>query len=406
MKSSIDPSSAMTLAVLLGIMFISSASLRVSVNLTNYSPQAGAWGDDSSQHNLGVRAEIRTNIYNADNGTFDYFWVGDNLANGAFIQFGYAYEPGNYCLKMHEVNNTGNCDDKIEHISKNDARWQWQYWPNGSLNDFFYGIGSANSVGENGTWHTYAVVPDGDGWSFVLDNQHVGNISAKPVQSRDPVYVVVEESTNSTHFGELGPVEFRNVAYLQGGGWHMVDSLTSLHGCASLSDCSVENPFGAVAIGPNHIIAGSHVETVENQKLLWTDEYVTLDVNQAPNAEVAVTVLGNTTVFHGSFSIKVPKGMFVYIQLNHDVVRPVGPLFLLGASSDFQRWTGNVNSTNRFISILMDGNKEITGSWTTDYSTPLLTISFLSLLIASLVILKLPRGRRNVAIARGSPLLV
>jgi hypothetical protein len=244
----------------------------------------------------------------------------------------------------------------------------------------------------------FAVVPDRDGWSFLLDNQQVGNISAKPVQSRDAVYVVAEKSTSSPQFGKLGPVEFRNVAYLLGDSWHIADSLTSLHRYALLSDRSVENPFGAVAVGPNHIIAGSNIKTVEDQKLLWTDEYVTLDVNQDPNAAVTVTMLGNATVFQGSFSIEVPKRMFVYIQLNHDVVPTTGPWRLLGASNDFQGWTGNVNSTNRFISILMDGNKKITGSWTTDYSTPILAALFLSLLITSLVILKLLRSRRNAAI--------
>jgi hypothetical protein len=75
----------------------------VGARLNKYSLQAGAWGDDASQHNLGVRAEIRTHIYEADDGTFDYFWIGDNLVDGAFIQFGYAFQPGNFCLRMHEV---------------------------------------------------------------------------------------------------------------------------------------------------------------------------------------------------------------------------------------------------------------------------------------------------------------
>jgi hypothetical protein len=52
---------------------------------------------------------------------------------------------------MHEVNNTGKCDGVVDHLANNDARWQWQYWPNASANDFFYEIGSANSVGDNGT---------------------------------------------------------------------------------------------------------------------------------------------------------------------------------------------------------------------------------------------------------------
>jgi len=382
-------------------LVVSSSASNARANLNKYSPQAGAFGDDSSRLNLGVRAEIRTHIYNADNGTFDYFWVGDNLADGAFIQFGYAYEPGNYCSKMHEVNNNGKCDGVLVHLANNDARWQWQYWPNASANDFFYAIGSANSVGANGTWHMFAIVPNQNGWSFLLDNQQVGNISAVPVQSRDAVYVVAEKSTNSPLFGKLGPVEFRNVAYLLGDGWRITDSLTSYHGCGSLTDCGIANPFGAIAVGPNHVVAGSNTKIVENHKLLWTDEYVTLEIDQDPSAVVTVSLLGNVTTFRGGFSIEVPKGMSVHIQLNKVVVPTTGPWYLLDASNDFQGWTGNINSTNTSISILMDADKKISGNWTTDYSNPIHAILMLILVIVSLVIFKLLRSRRNSAITTG-----
>src|SRR5208282_4556892 len=61
--------------------------------------QVGAWGDDGSKGNKGVSVEIQTHIYSTNEGDFQYFWVGDNLDNGAFIQFGYEYAPGDYCLK-------------------------------------------------------------------------------------------------------------------------------------------------------------------------------------------------------------------------------------------------------------------------------------------------------------------
>jgi hypothetical protein len=382
-------------AILVATLFIFGTMSNAHANLSKYSLQAGAWGDDASQRNLGVRAEIRTHIYSADNGTFDYFWVGDNLANGAFIQFGYGYEPGNDCLKMHEVNNTGICNGKLDRVGNSDARWEWQYWPNGRTNDFYYGKGPANSAGANGTWHTYAIVPGQGRWSFLLDNQTVDSISAKPEQSSDPVYVVAEKSINTKHFGKLGPVEFRGVAYLSDDGWHDVDSLLSLHGCAALSDCGVENPYGAVAVGPDHIIAGSGVAIMGSQNLLWTDSYVTLKVTEHPNAAGLMTILRNTTTFQGSFSLEVPKGMFVYINLDRSRVPAASPWNLLGASSDFRGWSGDINSTSGSISVLMDGNKTINGSWTTDYSNPTIAITIMILLGACLAYLVMRMRRKN-----------
>jgi hypothetical protein len=65
----------------------------------------GAWGDDASKGNMGVSVEIQTNIYPVNTGEYQSFWVGDNLDNGAFIQFGFQEVPG--------LN----------------AFWFWQYWP-------------------------------------------------------------------------------------------------------------------------------------------------------------------------------------------------------------------------------------------------------------------------------------
>src|SRR5208337_2446873 len=64
-----------------------------------YNLQVGAFGDGGSIGNIGVQVEIRTHIYTITAPVLsDAFWVGDNLANGAFIQFGYELQVrGSYC---------------------------------------------------------------------------------------------------------------------------------------------------------------------------------------------------------------------------------------------------------------------------------------------------------------------
>jgi hypothetical protein len=88
------------------------------------SMQVGARGDDASRGALGVRAEIRTHIYDADPMVLDYFWVGAVLGSGAFVQFGYALEPGYYCLKGQLVNNVFKCLGESALLLNSEARWQ------------------------------------------------------------------------------------------------------------------------------------------------------------------------------------------------------------------------------------------------------------------------------------------
>jgi ribosomal protein S27AE len=180
--------------------------------------------------------------------------------------------------------------------------------------------------------------------------------------------MVAEETTDSPVLGTLGPVEFRNLAYLAPDGWHLVDTLTGLRGCGALSDCSIQNAYGVVSVGPNDIVAGSNVKLTNNGDLLWTSGYVTLYVDVSPNEIVFARLLSNTSTFQGPFSLRVPKGMFVNIWLNAARVPSAGFLGALGAANQFQGWTGDVNSTNQSIKILLDRDKNISASWTTDYS--------------------------------------
>jgi len=367
----------------------------VKANLNKYSLQAGAWGDDASKGSTGVRVEIRTHIYNADYGAFDYFWVGDNLLNGSFIQFGYGYEPGSFCLREHEINNTGTCQGGSDNLKTNDARWQWQYWPNGLANNFYYGVGPANSVGSDGSWHTYSIVPVSNGWSFLFDNQQVDSIPVEPTPSKDPAYIVAEKSTNSAHFGNLGPVEFRNLSYEMTNGWHSVNSLISLHGCSSTSNCTgVQNPYGAVSEGSNDIIAGSGIGIVPPGNLLWTARYVTLVVNLGLEAKGTVTCSTNATMFANAYSARLPQGMLAYVQLYDTKTAAPGFLGTIGFVEVFTGWTGDANTSDAKVTIMMDTNKSIEANWRIYATvTSIFVMTGLTLVVIVLLVLCVRRRR-------------
>ena len=235
-----------------------------------YEPQVGALGDNISTGNKGVSVEIRTHTYYAPPKDFQYFWVGDTLDNGVFIQFGYIYEPGYYCLKGQWVSAKFTCTSKSESIGGSDARWEWQYWPNGTGKNFFYEKGPANSAGLNGTWHRYSIQPNAAGvWSFLFDGQEVSHFSETWARSKSVAYFMAEKGSNATTLGQLGPVEFRNLAYLKDDGWHNVTRLYARVTCSVNTNCNINNPYGVMSEGSGHVIAGSGIHQPKDLEPIW-----------------------------------------------------------------------------------------------------------------------------------------
>ena len=198
----------------------------------SFALQAGALGDSASIGNKGVQVSIRTHIVSVTDSDYDYsYWVGDNLADGSFVQFGYTLmKPGHYCMRITAVKTQ--CPES-EIVRPRDARWFWQYWPKIGVTNYFYGIGPELSAGPEGTWHTYGMIPnESGGWNFVLDDRVVDRVNASPALSKDPAYVVAEVVTSvPSATRSLGSVEFSNLAYYAQTGWHPVTSLTTISSC-------------------------------------------------------------------------------------------------------------------------------------------------------------------------------
>ena len=263
------------------ICLIVNAVIFSSMNVYAWSTlQVGVVADQSSANSNGVRVAIRTNIYHAQENEMDYFWVSTNLSNGAFVQFGYSLQPGNYCLKGEMISADFICLASWDIIGFSDARWQWQYWPNKYGIDYYWGIGPVNSAGSNGTWHTYSIVANGTSWSFQLNGKEVDHVHFRPTRSSTPVTFIAEKGISSKQYRErLGPVEFRDLAYLTEDGWHLVKTLTAFVGC--IPHCNDVNPFGVAVDGPGgYMIAGSGIKQPANGALLWNGQPIDYSVNQ------------------------------------------------------------------------------------------------------------------------------
>jgi hypothetical protein len=353
---------------------------------TNTTFKVGAWGDDASRNNLGVQAQIETHLYDSLPGTLQYFWVGDDLADGSFIQFGYSLEPGIYCLKGASIEGKFICSGSTELIQSDDARWQWQYWPNRFKSDYYYGIGPAGSAGNNETWHLYTISPNlPNSWSFILDGRVVSNSSFTVSHSADPAFIIAEGNAAQNVSTTLGPVKFSQLSYFDGTRWNSVNSLVALSYCGTSVACFA-NSYGAAAIGPNLLLAGSNVPRSQDGSLLWTSGYVNLDVVVHPGAQFFITSALGTEGYNGSVQVGIPKGMYAYVAVSDTVTSTPGVLGLIGGQDRFQQWSGAVSSKNLTVQLLMSSNKTITANWETDTTIPLIVVAFASIILVTFAI--------------------
>jgi hypothetical protein len=249
---------AVLVSILLLSLFVVAAAQLSAIGASHmqsspqYSLQVGAWGDYASTASMGVQAEIRTRTYLIHRPSLmAAFWVGENLDNGGFVQFGYVLQPaGKYCEMGVVANGQSRCVGGLVALGAIDASWFWEYYPNrDQIHDYYSGLGPSDSAGLNGTWHLYSIMPNRQGgWDFILDGKRVSSIALHSwAPSSDPVYIVAEEITSSPKGGGiLASVEFRNLAYLKQDGWHQVAALNGLAGCGiSRPSCDVSIPYEA-----------------------------------------------------------------------------------------------------------------------------------------------------------------
>ncbi len=247
-------------------------SIRPTSALT-YNLLLGASGDNGSFGSLGVRADMRTRVYTVNAPDLDdSFWVGATLRNGSGIQFGYDIPvSGTYCMSGKiEAGASFTCKGGSETVNGSQLVWFWQYSPDISvIDDYYFGTGLLGSTILNGTWHTFTIMPDSqNAWDFLLDHHQVANASL-PILQLSSAYFVAEKVTSSPAPGRLGPVEFRNLAYLKEDGWHLATALNAIVNCPGNRSC-VPISYGVSVIGPNHVIAGTSIPQPKDGALLWS----------------------------------------------------------------------------------------------------------------------------------------
>jgi hypothetical protein len=225
----------------------------------------------------------------------------------------------------------------------------------------------------------------------------VANTSFSVNYSIDPVFVVAEKNSASNATLDLGPVEFKHIAYLNADEWRDVDSLVAISTCRTNTYC-VENPYGVKVVEANTLLAGSLVPRSRDGVILWTSNYVTLNVSVHPNVRFLVTSVLGTNSFYGSAQVNLPKNMFAYVSLSATTTSTPGNLGFIGANDQFQEWTDGIQSRNSTVRVLMNSSKSIRARWTTDTSVPTLLTTTALLIVGGFLFLltRKPRSRSKL----------
>jgi uncharacterized repeat protein (TIGR02543 family) len=148
---------------------------------------------------------------------------------------------------------------------------------------------------------------------------------------------MAENGSDSATFGRLGPVEFRNLAYLKDDGWHYATALYAHVDCAVNTDCDVKNPYGVMWEDSGVVIAGSGTHQPKNLDLLMV--MLTLDLP----TQVKGLVDKKTSVA-GSSQVQLSPGP-------HTITLPSVANVDEKSRLRFDQWSDGVKSTNRTITL-------------------------------------------------------
>jgi hypothetical protein len=175
-------------------------------------------------------------------------------------------------------------------------------------------------------------------------------------------------------------VRFTGLSYFDGAQWRLVDSLIALSYCG-ISVACVANQYGAIATGPDTILAGSDIPKSPDGTLLWTSKNERLKVQVHPGVQFFITSALGTQTYESDAEVVLPEGMYAYVSPSGTETSTPGILGWLGGQDRFSGWTGSVSSNNLTVRVLMNTSENLTAIWTTDVTVPMIVFVVIAALV-------------------------
>jgi hypothetical protein len=279
--------------------------------------QSGVRAGASSAYNNGASVSIQTITPQTLTSGSMAFWVGENFANGAFLQVGYVIEnqSGQYAADC----TAGGCSGS-EYIGKGDAEWFYEYFLPKENGTFMGQIGPDGSAGVNGTFNTYSFYSIGNVWYFLMNGKTLGSINIGTSSSGPYPPVALAELANTTG---KSTVNMRRVIFANLSTYFGSSLLPSASGFGSVSygvgsATYVPNPYGVQELGSrtNYFAVGSGLPLNTNNAQLWSLGYTLSVVSKYGNlssktgyvAYSTANLSAPGTAYQGSATRAVFKG--------------------------------------------------------------------------------------------------
>ena len=336
------------------ISFVFASTMLIGITYANYWFQFGARGGISSEFNNGTSVSIETVFpQNFTNGS-PAFWVGEDLANGAFLQTGYliANQTGSYPSSCSQSFGCG----KYQTLKAGQEEWFYEYFPQGYNGGQFFGrIGPAGSAGSNGVFNTYGFYYNSSsgGWNFVFDGNIIGNVSIGSEGSgpRSPVAFgeIANASGNATI---INPVTMKNLSVYKNGRFSPVAEGYAYIGYGSGSLQNVPVPYGVMELDNrvNYFQIGSGLPKPSNGTRIWSFGY-NLSLKSAYGNFAGI----REYLAYSREVISVPR----ILNLSNNTIA----VFTGWQGSGYGSYTGPDNTT----AIVIDSNVSETALWQIKY---------------------------------------
>lgn len=304
----------------------------------------------SASQNSGASVQIQTiQPQNISSGSMA-FWVGENLANGAFLQIGYTVfnRTGSVPNNCTPTGCTGR-----QPVTAGNAEWFYEYFPAGDNSSFFGSIGPDGSAGVNGTFMNYSFYSQGNVWYFEVNGTVVGSADLGTGASGPYTPTALAEIANtSTASTYMLPVVFANLSAYKYGTFLPVQDAYGIVGYGTGSETRLANLYGVEELDNrvNYFAVGSGLPRSTNGTQMWNLGYRLTVVSQ-----------------YGNIASKASYIAYSTPTLSAPGLAAIGP----GARAVFVGWTGSgrgaYTGTSQSQQLFMSSNITEIANWQVEY---------------------------------------
>ncbi len=285
------------------LLIFCTAIFAIHQSFSQYWFQSGAVASSAADFNNGASISIYTQAQSPQYSSYA-FWIGEHLANSAFLQIGYMVS--NETGLTYDNCTVSGCSSSIT-LQKGTPYWFFEYFYANTPNSSFLGrIGSSYLFNNSFNNFSFNYSPVDSNWHFYVNNNFVGGVNLGSSDSgTDTPAGLAEYANASTNTQYMVPIKFKNMKFYKNNMWNFVTKAYSMISYGYGSETSLSNPYGVQEVSNklNDFIVGSGLSLAQNN-VLWNVGYSLNIISNYPingsgnySAYSSVAINSNKTIY-------------------------------------------------------------------------------------------------------------